>query len=183
MDSNTSVSNNSKTVSSTVTKTVWNLIETPLNTFDKTVLQSLIAHTVDTINGKISQTSLSNTDRHIVMTDRFYDMIRPMLVTNNLVKKITEVKSSKKKKKKEKKLKKADQIRMNNTVSKITSIVSETILSYSMEYLKPQTGFRSEYIEMIAVTFIYMIRFMILHRSVYTKDYGKILRTKSCIGC
>ena len=96
MDSNTSVSNNSKTVSSTVTKTVWNLIETPLNTFDKTVLQSLIAHTVDTINGKISQTSLSNTDRHIVMTDRFYDMIRPMLVTKNLVKKITEVKSSKK---------------------------------------------------------------------------------------
>ena len=51
MDSITSVSNNSKTVSSTVTKTIWNLIETPLNTFDKTVLQSLISHTVDTING------------------------------------------------------------------------------------------------------------------------------------
>jgi hypothetical protein len=174
MDSKHSISNNSKTVSSTVTKNIWNLIETQLNTFDKTVLHSLVSHTVDTINGRVSRTSLNNINRHIVMTDKFYDMIRPLLIKKELVNMNTETKSLKTNKK-EKKIKKADQIRMNNTVSKITTTVKNIILSYNMDNLQPLIGFRAPYIELIAVTYIYMIRFMIKYKSIYTKDYTKIL--------
>lgn len=85
-------------------------------------------------------------------------------------------KKSKGKSSKGPKLSGADMIRLSNTVSKLKKMSEELVKTFNLNSKnpQPQVGFRSEYIELIGMSFIYLMRHCIKHKERFSKKKYKL---------
>ncbi len=190
----------SKAVNEGMSQQLWNTIEQKISPMEIAILGSLVAHALSVTKGNIDENVSVSTDVKRVLSDKFYVEVRKLFVIHGLVNRslttslttspqeTTKDVDSKnnhtnktKKKTQNKNAKKismtADEIRSSNAVSKIQKDAEQIITTFGETQLTPQIGFRSEFIEFVGMTFIYMARFILRNVERYQKDmyYNQVL--------
>lgn len=163
--------NASNAVGDSISAKYWSSIETNLDESSLSVIESL-GKCVEVIIQKSGDMYVTTKRVKHVMTDEYYIKNRETFIKHGLVNKDTKLKITKEtteKKKNKKKGLNADGIRAMNTEKNIKKSVDEIIKTYDMNNLTFQTGFRSQYIEMIGMTMIYIGKFMVKNLEKYKK--------------
>ena len=183
----------SKAVNEGMSQQLWNTIEQKITPMEMAILESLVAHALNVTKGNTEENVSVSTDMKRVLSDTFYQNIRKNFVAHGLLKDRlvktqtqtqtqTQTKDEKgkqytDKKNKKKTSKKADEIRSSNAMSKIQKDAEQIISTYNETQLTPQTGFRSEFVEFVGMTFIYMSRYILRNIEKYRKGihYNQVL--------
>jgi hypothetical protein len=172
----------SKEVSERVSSDVWRMIEKVPDAITKTVLISLTSDALNVIKNTIHTAETSNKiSSAYVLSEKYYiGNIRNVFAKHGLfaVANTDDTKETTLAKEKGKKpiVKKADAIRAQNTTLKLQKVL-DVIKYYGFEQKSDKQllsdaehGFKSEYIEIIGITFIYMARYYIFHKNKFGKS-------------
>ena len=177
----------SKTVGRKLEANEWLNIETVGTKLDQIIYDSLIEFSRNITTGTSDIDYSKNIKPHDVLGEDLYTKIRFKFSNLDLVKKKTFSKNvfdekdkkirNKKSKLKVKKTMTGDEIRIKSTIDKIDDLTKNITESYSMKKFTPQYGLKQDVIEFIGMTYIYMIRFCLVHQSYFQKEknYPQIL--------
>lgn len=105
--------------------------------------------------------------RQCVLGDELYQRIRPLLVERKFFQKKEENEKKDEKEKKEAPKKKADKIRIDSTKVRIENLVKGMLIAFNLIVPTVGEGFRSNYMELIGVTFMHLA---IFYQQNMTKD-------------
>jgi hypothetical protein len=174
----------STTTSEKISAAVWKIIEEPLPDLPKAAITALNAYALSVIKGKDGSDSCVDLVVKNVLTDKFYTMFRHLFVKPGLVMKKGDEEGKKEKDDSKEKVKKnkvkggkqtqhgmktADKIRTDTATSRIAATITDVIASFNPTNLNPQLGFRSNYVEIVGMTFIYMARFILRNGAKFKK--------------
>lgn len=175
----------SQAVAEGLTKRAWGCIERRASPFQQQVFACIVAYAQQIIKGSGTVASIEIHDKK-VMGESFYTKIRKIFLDHGII--VKELKKSEpvdakdsksgKKEKKEKKVvvKKADAFRAANAIKSVQTVAADVVKSYNWDILTPHLGFRSQYIEIVGITFMYMARFILKKRNMFTmeKNIGQV---------